>query len=231
MPDSLASSPMISQHRIAVVDDHPMLREGFVSLIESEPNLQCAWTASSTQEALQLLEEDKPDMLTVDISLPGRNGLELIKDALSIHPSLYILVISMYDETFYAQRVLKAGAMGYIMKAADRSTLLHAIQTVLAGGRYVSPEMSAQIMESFSGRANTRVVDGVQRLSDREFEVFQLISEGKSTQQIADRLNISVKTAEVHRAHIREKLDLEDGAAVLRFAVRWAESQRQASGT
>lgn len=216
--------------RIAIVDDHPMLREGFVSLIESQPGLICTWTASNTQEALQHLEKEKPDLLTVDISLPGRNGLELIKDALSLHPTLSILVISMYDETFYAQRVLKAGAMGYIMKAADRGTLLHAINQVLEGGRYVSPAMSAQIMESFSGKQSARPVDGVQKLSDREFEVFQLISEGKSTQQIADALNISVKTAEVHRAHIREKLELEDGASVLRFAVRWSESQRQASG-
>lgn len=212
--------------RVAVVDDHPLLREGFQSLIESQPDLELAWSASDTQTALQKLEEDKPDMIMVDISLPGRNGLELIKDSLALHPNLNILVVSMHDETFYAQRVLKAGARGYIMKVADRDTLLQAIRTVLAGQRYVSPAMSAQIMEAFSGYGSSRAVDGVQRLSDREFEVFQLISEGKSTQQIGDILNISVKTAEVHRAHIREKLNLEDGASVLRFAVRWAESQR-----
>lgn len=212
--------------RIAIVDDHPMLREGFQALVESQPDLTLAWSASDTQEALQKLEADKPDLITVDISLPGRNGLELIKDALAIHPTLNILVISMHDETFYAQRVLKAGARGYIMKVADKDTLLQAIRTVLIGHRYVSPAMSAQIMEAFSGYGTSRAVDGVQRLSDREFEVFQLISEGKSTQQIGDILNISVKTAEVHRAHIREKLNLEDGASVLRFAVRWAEAQR-----
>lgn len=215
-----------TQKRVAIVDDHPMLREGFQSLIENEPDLTLAWAASDTQEALQKLEKDKPDMVMVDISLPGRNGLELIKDALALHPSLNILVISMHDETFYAQRVLKAGARGYIMKVADRDTLLQAIRTVLNGQRYVSPNMSAQIMEAFSGYGTAKAVDGVQRLSDREFEVFQLISEGKSTQQIGEILNISVKTAEVHRAHIREKLNLEDGASVLRFAVRWAEAQR-----
>jgi len=214
------------QYRIAVVDDHPMLREGFVSLIESQPTYTCAWTATSTQEALQHLEVDKPDLLTIDISLPGRNGLELIKDVLAMYPDLALLVISMHDETFYAQRVLKAGAKGYVMKSAERATLLQAIRTVLSGSRYVSAAMSAQIMDAFSGKGSTRPVDGVQMLSDREFEVFQLISEGKSTQMIADTLNISVKTAEVHRAHIREKLGLEDGPAVLRFAVRWAESLR-----
>jgi len=215
-----------SKQRVAIVDDHPMLREGFQSLIESQPDLALAWAASDTQDALQKLETDRPDMVMVDISLPGRNGLELIKDALALHPDLNILVVSMHDETFYAQRVLKAGARGYIMKVADRETLLQAVRTVLVGQRYVSPAMSAQIMEAFSGYGSAKAVDGVQRLSDREFEVFQLISEGKSTQQIGDILNISVKTAEVHRAHIREKLNLEDGASVLRFAVRWAESQR-----
>ena len=215
-----------SKQRVAIVDDHPMLREGFQSLIESQPDLTLAWAASDTQDALQKLETDRPDMVMVDISLPGRNGLELIKDALALHPDLNILVVSMHDETFYAQRVLKAGARGYIMKVADRETLLQAVRTVLVGQRYVSPAMSAQIMEAFSGYGSAKAVDGVQRLSDREFEVFQLISEGKSTQQIGDILNISVKTAEVHRAHIREKLNLEDGASVLRFAVRWAESQR-----
>jgi len=226
--DSAKSSS--KQHRIAIVDDHPMLREGFSALIESESDFTCAWTATSTQEALQQLEKDKPDLLTVDISLPGRNGLELIKDVLAQYPNLPILVISMHDETFYAQRVLKAGARGYLMKSADRATLLQAMRAVLHGGRYVSPAMSAQIMDAFSGKGSARPVDGVQKLSDREFEVFQLISEGKSTQVIADTLNISVKTAEVHRAHIREKLGLEDGSAVLRFAVRWAESLRMGLG-
>jgi DNA-binding NarL/FixJ family response regulator len=230
-PDSAPIAiPANQRKRIAIVDDHPMLREGFVALIESQSEFICAWTATSTQEALLMLEQDKPDLLTVDISLPGRNGLELIKDVLAVDPDMPILVISMHDETFYAQRVLKAGARGYIMKAADRTILLQAIRTVVDGGRFVSPTMSAQIMDAFSGKPNARPVDGVQKLSDREFEVFQLISEGKSTQNIAEILNISVKTAEVHRAHIREKLNLEDGAAVLRFAVRWAESLRLGAG-
>ena len=137
-----------------------------------------------------------------------------------------MLVISMHDETLYAQRVLKAGAKGYVMKDADSKTLLKAIRQVINGGIYVSPLMSAQILEAFSGRNANRPVDGVHRLSDREFEVFQLIGEGQSTQQVADTLHISVKTVEVHRAHIREKLKLEDGAAVLRYAVRWAESKK-----
>lgn len=225
-PNTDPDDPHSDKKKIAFVDDHTMLRDGLQKLVESQPDLRCYWTASNTQDALQQLEQGKPDMLAVDISLPGRNGLELIKDALALHPDLPILVISMHDESFYAQRVLKAGARGYVMKDAESTTLLQAIRNVLEGGRYVSPAMSAQIMEAFSGRGAARPVDGVQRLSDREFEVFQLISEGKSTQQIGDALNISVKTVEVHRAHIREKLKLEDGASVLRYAVRWAERQK-----
>ena len=212
--------------RVAIVDDHTMMREGLRQLIESEPGLECCGTAGSASEALAIVESKQPDMLTVDISLPGRNGLELIKDVLAISPGLPVLVISMHDETLYAQRVLKAGAKGYVMKEADRATLLKAINQVLNGGIYVSPAMSAQILEAFSSRNSNRAVEGVHKLSDREFEVFQLIGEGQSTQQIADTLHISVKTVEVHRAHIREKLKLEDGAAVLRYAVRWAESRK-----
>lgn len=220
------SGKSTADKRIVIVDDHTMMREGLRQLIESEPGLQCCGTAGSSSEALTLVESKKPDLVTVDISLPGRNGLELIKDVLAVAPGLPILVISMHDETLYAQRVLKAGAKGYIMKEADSATLLKAIHAVLDGGIYVSPAMSAHILEAFSGRNANRALEGVHKLSDREFEVFQLIGEGQSTQQIGDTLHISVKTVEVHRAHIREKLKLEDGAAVLRYAVRWAESRK-----
>lgn len=219
-------APHDRKKRIAMVDDHTMLREGLQQLIDSQADMACCSTAANTQDALRNLEREKPDVLAVDISMPGRNGLELIKDALALYPDLPILVISMHDESFYAQRVLKAGARGYVMKDADSATLLLAIRTVLAGGTYVSPAMSEQIMAAFSGRTTTKSLDGVQCLSDREFEVFQLLGEGKSTEGIADTLNISPKTVEVHRAHIRDKLKLENGAAVVRYAVRWVESQK-----
>jgi DNA-binding NarL/FixJ family response regulator len=212
--------------RIAIVDDHTMMREGLKQLIEMENDLECCGLASNTQDAIRLVEATKPDLITVDITMPGRNGLELIKDVIALSPGLPVLVISMHDETLYAQRVLKAGAKGYVMKDADSKTLLKAIRQVLDGGIYVSPAMSIQILEAFSGRNANREMDGVHRLSDREFEVFQLIGEGRSTHQIAETLTISVKTVEVHRAHIREKLKLDDGAAVLRYAVRWAESKK-----
>ena len=223
---SASTASATKKRRVAMVDDHTMLREGLQQLIDSQPDLECSSTTSNTQDALRLLETDKPDLLAVDISMPGRNGLELIKDALALYPDLPILVISMHDESFYAPRVLKAGARGYVMKDADSATLIKAIHTVLEGGTYVSPVMSAQIMAAFSGRPTPRTLDGVQSLSDREFEVFQLLGEGKSTEGIAETLNISPKTVEVHRAHIRDKLKLENGAAVVRYAVRWVESQK-----
>lgn len=219
-------NPMTIKRRIALVDDHTILREGLQQLIDSQPDLECCRTLPNTQEALRYLDQDKPDLMAVDISMPGRNGLELIKDALVQHPELAILVISMHDEGFYAQRVLKAGARGYVMKDADSATLLHAIRTVLNGGRYLSPAMSEYVMDAFSGKAAGRTADGVQGLSDREFEVFQLLGEGKSTEGIAESLNISPKTVEVHRAHIRDRLKLENGAAVVRYAVRWVENQK-----
>jgi DNA-binding NarL/FixJ family response regulator len=222
----MSSSDSSTKKNIAMVDDHTMLREGLQQLIDSQPDMRCCSTSSNTQDALRELEKSKPDLLAVDISMPGRNGLELIKDALSLYPDLPILVISMHDESFYAQRVLKAGARGYVMKDADSTTLLNAIRTVLQGGTYVSAAMSAQIMAAFSGRPAARALDGVQCLSDREFEVFQLLGEGKSTEGIAETLNISPKTVEVHRAHIRDKLKVENGAAVVRYAVRWVESQK-----
>ena len=223
-------TPRPPRKRVVIVDDHTMMRDGLKQLIDDESDLECVGTASSAQEALTLVEKLKPDMMTVDITLPGRNGLELIKDSLALAPQMPILVISMHDETLYAQRVLKAGAKGYVMKDADSATLLKAIRTALSSGIYVSPIMSAQILEAYSGRHAHRQAEGVHRLSDREFEVFQLIGEGRSTQQIAETLNISVKTVEVHRAHIREKLKLEDGAAVVRYAVRWAESRKLGTG-
>lgn len=226
----MSTATSAAKKNIAMVDDHTMLREGLQQLIDTQPDMCCSSTASNTQDALRYLEKSKPDLLAVDISMPGRNGLELIKDALALHPDLPILVISMHDESFYAQRVLKAGARGYVMKDADSATLLNAIRTVLQGGTYVSPAMSAQIMAAFSGRAAARTLDGVQCLSDREFEVFQLLGEGKSTEGIAETLNISPKTVEVHRAHIRDKLKVENGAAVVRYAVRWVESQKLGTG-
>ena len=214
--------------RVAIVDDHTMMREGLKQSINMETGMEVCWTAASVAEAMACLERTRPDMLTVDITLPGRNGLELIKDVLALVPGLPILVISMHDEALYAQRVLKCGAKGYIMKDAPHDDLIAAIRRVSDGKVWLSTRMSDEILDAFSGGQPRRQMDGVHKLSDREFEVFQLLGEGKSTNQIGDALHISTKTVDVHKSHIREKLALEDSSAVLRYAIRWAETKRLA---
>lgn len=209
--------------KVAIVDDHTMMREGLAQLVKSHPGYKCCWTAGDLHEAIKCLEAERPDLLMADMTLPGRNGLELIKDALIIAPELPILVVSMHDETLYAQRVLKAGGKGYIMKDAPRKALLEAIGEVASGGIWVSSEMSGKIIQAFSGKPGNNAVDGVHRLTDREFEVFQLIGEGRSKAEIAESLHISPKTVDVHKSNIRGKLELKDAAAVLRYAIRWQE--------
>jgi DNA-binding NarL/FixJ family response regulator len=169
-----------------------------------------------------------PDLVLADISLPDKNGLELIKNIHAVRPATSILVVSMHDEGLYAERVLRAGGRGYIMKQEGGKQLLVAIRQVLNGQIYISEKMSHVILESFSGKRSDDGASPVARLSDREFEVFQLIGEGKGTRDIAQKLRLSVKTVEVHRANIKEKLKLKSATELIRQAVQWADAQRTA---
>jgi len=211
--------------KILIVDDHPMMRQGLTQLIDNEPDLKVAAEADTGGQGLDIVVKEKLDLAVLDISLPDKNGLELIKDIRSVNPELPILIISMHDEALYAERVLRAGARGYIMKQEGGTKLLQAIRQVLTGQIYVSEKMSARILETFSGRRPEQTSSPVARLSDREFEVFQLIGQGKGTKEIAQHLNLSVKTVEVHRAKIKEKLSLLTATDLVRYAVRWAEAQ------
>lgn len=214
-----------AKKRILIVDDHPMMRQGLAQLITSEPDLMVCCEADTAGQALDLAAAQKPDLALVDISLPDKNGLELIKDIHVLCPKVLILVVSMHDESLYAERVLRAGARGYIMKQEGGKKLVEAIRQVLSGRIYVSEKMSARILEIFSGRRSENAGSSVERLSDREFEVFQLISEGKGTREIAGHLHLSVKTVEVHRANIKEKLKVNTATDLIRYAVRWSEAQ------
>jgi DNA-binding NarL/FixJ family response regulator len=217
--------PAIIKKRILIVDDHPMMREGLAQLIEHEPDLETASQADSAAQALQAIAESLPDLLLLDISLPDKNGIEVIKDVHTLHPTLPILVVSMHDESLYAERVLRAGSRGYIMKQEGGKKLMLAIRQVLDGRIYVSEKISAKILETFSGRrANSQ--SPVEKLSDREFEVFQLLGQGEGTRQIAKRLHLSIKTVEVHRANIRKKLELATGGELVHYAIRWNEAQK-----
>ena len=209
-----------------IVDDHPMMREGLAQLLDHESDLQACGQADSAGQALNAVNAAAPDLVLLDISLPDRNGLELIKDLHTLHPQLPILVVSMHDEAIYAERVLRAGGRGYIMKQEGGRKLMQAVRQVLSGQVYVSEKMSARILEMFSGRRAESEQSPVERLSDREFEVFQLVGQGEGTRQIAQRLRLSVKTVEVHRANIRKKLELASGTEVVRYAIRWSEAQK-----
>lgn len=216
-------------HSIVVIEDHTLMREGLIQLVNSQPDLEVVAEAADAARGLDAVLTHKPDVAIIDITLPGRNGLELIKDIKAQIPNQIVLVISMHDESLYAERALKAGAKGYIMKDADRASFIDAIRRIIAGGFYVSEKMNDEIFASFAGKSqNTKA--GVSRLSDREFEIFELLGQGLGTQDIAHRLGISPKTVEVHRAHIREKLEMPTGAAVVRFAVRWIETRNLGGG-
>ena len=201
------------------------MRVGLASLIDRQADLVVCGEAGNPAEAFTQLPKCKPDLVLTDLTMPGRSGLEFIKDLKAAEPGLTILVISMHDEVVHAERALRAGARGYIMKEAGGENLLTAIRQVLRGEVYVSPQMSARLLEGMSGTRPRGSTSPIQKLTDREFEVFQLIGQGKSTREIAEQLHLSTKTVDVHRSHIKEKLELKDVTALIRHAVRWVETQ------
>jgi DNA-binding NarL/FixJ family response regulator len=210
---------------IFIVDDHPITRHGLIQLINHEPDLRVCGEAAGAQPALDQLASIQPALVLADITMPGKSGLDFIKDLQVLHPGLAVLVMSMHDESIYAERVLRAGGRGYIMKSEGGEKLLEAIRQVLGGQVYVSQCISADILDTFTHRTRPgSAAPG--RLSDREFEVFQLIGQGLSTREIAQRLNLSVKTVGTHRLHIKEKLNLRSGPELIKQAVRWSATQQ-----
>ncbi len=214
----------VVRREILVVDDHPITRAGFVGIINSQPDLQVTREASSPSQALDMVSHKVPELILTDMQMPGRSGVEFIKDLHSIQPELPILVVSMHDEVVYGERALRAGARGYLMKDAGAAKILTAIRDVLNGNVHVSPQMSAQLFDKMTGRRPRGSRSAIEILTDREFEVFQLIGRGQSTQEMAANLHLSPKTVDVHRGHIKEKLRLESLSALMRYAIRWVES-------
>lgn len=212
-----------------IVDDHPMTRDGLASLINKQPDLKVCCEAAEPAEALQKIARGKPNLILTDITMPGRSGTEFIKDVVALHGGIPILVVSMHDELIYAERALRAGARGYIMKEAGGEKMLEAIRCVLSGQVYVSKRLTSSMLDAFAGRRPRGSQSPIETLSDREFEIFQLIGQGKSTHEIAMLLHLSPKTVDTHRAHIKEKLDLGDAISLIRYAVRWYESQDSTS--
>lgn len=207
--------------RVLVVDDHPVLRQGLKLLINQEPDLMVCGEAENLQQAFTAIREKRPDIVIIDLSLAQGSGIDLIKNIKPRYPDLPILVLSMHEESLYAERALRAGARGYIMKKEAPEKVISAIRKVLEGSLYVSEAMGDKLLHQFVSRKSATVSSPVELFSDRELEVFQLIGKGLGTRQIAEKLNISIKTVEVYRANIKEKLNLKSSAELVQHAIHW----------
>ena len=208
--------------QILVVDDHPLTRHGICHLLDCESDLTICGEAESAQQAMAMMESLKPDLVVADITMPSKSGIEFIKDLKILHPDIPVLILSMHDENVYAARALRAGARGYVMKSENGQNLLAAIRQILLGQIYVSKELSLNLVHHFISRHNVCDEITLSELTDREFEVFQLIGQGLSTVEIGRRLCISAKTVETHRIHLKEKLKLRTAMDLTSQAVRWA---------
>jgi DNA-binding NarL/FixJ family response regulator len=214
------------KHRIILVEDHPIVRQGLAQLINLQPGLTVIGEAESAAKALELIRANKPDLVILDVSLPKTNGLELIKQVKAEKPNLPMLVISMHDEMLYAERALRAGARGYVMKKEPSEKMLLAINRVLRGEIYVSDRMKQKMLQHL---VNNQVPDEsgspLDHLSDRELEVFQLLGNGFATRQIAEQLNLSVKTIESYRENLKLKLNVKTGAELIQHAIQWMKTE------
>ena len=209
---------------ILIVDDHPIMRRGYASLLGRVEGVEICAEAGSALDALALIAVHRPDLAIVDISLGGMNGIELTKHIRAEYPGTLVLIVSMHDESLYAERSLAAGARGYVMKSEVDTAVADAVRRVLEGGYFVSEAIASRIFSQFGASHRARAIDDpVERLSDRELEVFELIGLGKSTIEIASSLVISPKTVESHRTKIREKLGVASGRELMRHAVQWIE--------
>jgi DNA-binding NarL/FixJ family response regulator len=221
----MSSSRRSGKRRLFLVEDHPITREGFAQLINYQADLEVCGQAGSAAKALADIESVQPDLVIVDLSLADSNGLELIKQLKTRWPSLALLVLSTHDESLYAERALRAGARGYVMKQAPTSEVMGAIRAVLSGELYLSEGMRSRLVHKhLAGQDPLRGTE-MDGLTDRELEIFELIGHGQTTRRIAAKLHLSVSTVETHRAHIKEKLRLTNAMELVRRAVEWVNTQ------
>lgn len=213
-------------NRILLIDDHPIMRHGLAQLLRMEEGLEICGEAGSAREGIEVIPKVLPDLVILDLTLPDKHGLELLKDIQALHPGLRCLVLSMHDEALYAERAMRAGARGYIMKEVAADHLVTAVRKILAGGIFLSEAISARMIEQLSSTRSRGGPAGIETLTDRELEVLGMIGSGTATKLIAEKLGISARTVEAHRAHIKEKLAITDGAALVRYAVQWSQNQR-----
>ncbi len=214
----------ILQKRIMIVDDHPLMRKGLSMSLEVESDLKTCCQAASAEEALEQLETCEPDLAIVDISLPGMSGIDLVKHLHELRPRLGILVVSRHDETLYAERAIRAGARGYIMKLRAADEIVLAVRRVLRGGIFVSDEINERLLIGMATGRDLLSHSPVEVLSERELEVFEMLGNGQGTREIAEKLKLSRKTVESYRARIKAKLNLSNAAELMQHAVQWIES-------
>ena len=212
--------------KIVVVDDHPLMRKGLVMSLEAETDLTVCGQASNAEEAIGVVESKNPDLVIVDISLPGMSGLELIKQIHAIRPNMKTLVVSRHDEALYAERAIRAGAKGYVMKLQAPDVMVKAVRRVMNGGIYVSDEINERLLLGMASGHEMLSQSPLEVLSDRELEVFELTGRGYGTRDIAERLHLSVKTVESYRARIKTKLNLNSAAELMQHAVQWVEGEK-----
>ncbi|MEA3367308.1 MAG: response regulator transcription factor, partial [Planctomycetota bacterium] len=216
--------------RVLIVDDHPVVRRGLAQVLGGTDDLAFCGEAETAADALQAVAETGPDVAVVDLTLKGKGGLELVKDLHARHPDLPVLVLSMHDESLYAERALRAGARGYIMKDGWMEEVVRALRQVLAGRVYLSERMTSRLLGRLTGGGAADGQSPISTLTDRELEVFEMIGQGLATREIADRLHLSVKTVDTHRENIKRKLNLSSATELYRHAFLWAQ-QKSAGGS
>src|SRR6202167_5838791 len=212
--------PQVKKKTVFVVDDHPLLRQGLALLINREQDLEVCGEAEEAQTAMREIAAKKPNILIADISLNGPDGLELLKNIRALYPGLPVLILSMHDESIYAERALRARANGYIMKQEATEKVLVAVRRILGGDIYLSDRMANKLLNRYVSGASANIISRLSALSDRELEVFRLIGEGSSTRQIAEKLHLSIKTVETYQAHIKKKLSLRTGRELVQHAIQ-----------
>lgn len=218
--------PSYGKRSVFIVDDHPLLRQGLSLLINQQQDLEVGGWAEDAETALQAIANNRPGVMIVDISLGGTDGLDLLKTIRSFDGVLPVLILSMHDESVYAERALRAGANGYIMKQQATEEVLAAVRRILQGGVYLSDGISNKMLQQYVGGTPASASSRISNLSDRELEVFCLVGEGRATREIADQLRLSVKTIETYQAHIKEKLVLRSGRELIQQAIQWRSGER-----
>ena len=227
MPAKMSKASATRKHEIFLVEDHPVTRDGLTQLINFQDDLHVCGSAGTAAKALNDIGNSRPDLVVVDVSLPDGHGIELVKDIKARYSTIHILVLSMHDEAVYAERAIRAGASGYIMKQEPTDAVLTAARQILNGKSYMSPKLQERVLQRFAAGLAAPVTSEIERLTDRELEIFELIGRGRGTREIAHQLRLSVSTVETHRAHLKEKLELDSATELIRRAVEWLSNREK----